>query len=128
MCVCVCVCYLSFGQGELSCKLSPFSAHNVLAPLELHFQPVQLFGCEGGSGAFGSVQVQTLWQNNLSDRAFGIWSQNTHHTNTDQQMFSFSSSQYYNCLCQLQLYELLALYLLLLDLYQNSVQWQSSRI
>lgn len=71
------VAYLSFGEIELAGELSAFPAHHILTPLKLHLQPVELLCSEGGAGPLGSVQIQSLWQDDLSDRAFGIWKMGT---------------------------------------------------
>ena len=64
---------LCLRQVELPGQLRALPANHVLAALELHLQPVQLLGREGGAGPFGPVQVQTLGQQDLPDGAFGIW-------------------------------------------------------
>lgn len=65
---------LSFGQIELAGQFRALPPHHVLAPLELHLQPVQLLGSEGGPGPLGPVQVQTFGQDNLPDGALSICS------------------------------------------------------
>lgn len=63
---------LRFGEIQLPRELGALAAHDVLAPLELELEPVQLFGSKGGPRALGPVQVEALWQDNLPDGAFGV--------------------------------------------------------
>lgn len=65
--------YLSLGQVQLPRQLGPFPSHNVLTPLELHLQTVELLCRERGPSPFGPVQIQTFGQDYLSDRAFSVW-------------------------------------------------------
>lgn len=64
--------YLCFGQIQLSREFGAFTAHDVLASLELELESVQLFSREGGPRAFGSVQIEAFWQHDLPDGAFGV--------------------------------------------------------
>lgn len=64
--------YLRFGQIELPGEFGALAANDVLAPLELQFESVQLLGREGGPRSLGPVQVEAFRQHNLSDGAFGV--------------------------------------------------------
>ena len=64
--------HLSLRQIELAGQFCPFPPDHILAPLELHLQPIELLCSEGGAGSLGSVQIQTFGQDNLSDGAFSI--------------------------------------------------------
>lgn len=64
--------YLRLGEIELPGELGALAAHDVLAPLELELEPVQLLGGEGGPRALGPVQVEALRQDDLPDGAFGV--------------------------------------------------------
>lgn len=73
--------YLRFGQIQLPRELGALAAHDVLAPLELELEPVQLLGREGGPRALGPVQVEALGQHDLPDGAFGVWPEEEEKTN-----------------------------------------------
>lgn len=64
--------YLRFGEIQLPRELSALAPHDVLAPLELELEPIQLFGREGGPRALRPVQVEPLRQDDLPDGAFGV--------------------------------------------------------
>lgn len=64
--------YLRFREIQLPRELGALAAHDVLAPLELELEPVQLLGREGGPSALGPVQVEALRQDDLPDGAFGV--------------------------------------------------------
>lgn len=68
----LCFPYLRFGQIELPGELGALAANDVLAPLELQFEPVQLLGRKGGPRSLGPVQVEAFRQHNLPDGAFGV--------------------------------------------------------
>jgi len=67
--------YLSLGEIQLPRELRALAAHDVLAPLELELEPVQLLRREGGARALGPVQVEALRQDDLPDGAFGVCSE-----------------------------------------------------
>lgn len=52
--------YLRFRQIELPRELSALAAHDVLAPLELELEAVQLLRREGRARALRPVQVEAL--------------------------------------------------------------------
>lgn len=64
--------YLRFGEIQLPRELGALATHDVLAPLELELEPVQLLGRERGARALRPVQVQALGQHDLTDGAFSI--------------------------------------------------------
>lgn len=74
--------YLCFGQIQLSGQLGALAAYDVLAPLELELEPVQLLGREGGPRALRPVQVEAFGQDDLPDGAFGVCSEEKGNTVT----------------------------------------------
>lgn len=64
--------YLCFGQIELPGELGALAAYDVLAPLELQLQAVQLLRREGGPRTLWPVQVEALRQDDLPDGTFSI--------------------------------------------------------
>lgn len=67
--------YLRFGQIQLPRELSALSAHDVLAPLELELEPVELLCRERSPCALRPVQVEALREHYLPDGAFSICSE-----------------------------------------------------
>lgn len=64
--------HLCLREVQLAGQLRALSAHHILTALELHLQPIQLLCCEGGAGPLGSVEVQTLGQDDFPNGSLGI--------------------------------------------------------